>query len=146
MSANAYRGDASVSLDSETAIGPQNYADDTTDIDGTGVDLTPSENQYHGVRFHVHTNNGNASDDLTFTVQESSDDGSSDAYSDLSDADGNTITGQITSASGSIQIDVLGNLKHEQFLRLKLKSGDATLGGASVDVAATATKLGKKYS
>mgnify|MGYP006428703247 CR=1 FL=1 len=142
---NAARGDIGALVDLKPAIRPQNYADDTADLDGTGVDTAPQGQEYNGATFHVQTNNGNASDDFTFTVQESSDDGSSDTYADLTDADGNAITGQITGVDGSIEINVLGNIPHEKHLKLKLKNADATIGGTSTDISATATLGGKKF-
>lgn len=144
--ANAGRGDIGSLTDPKSAIRPQTYADDTIDLNGTNVDTAPDGQEYNGVVFHVQTNNGDASDDFTFTVQESSDDGASDSYSDLSDSDSNTITGQITGNTGNVEINVPGNLAHEKHLRLTLKSADATLGGADTDIAATATLGGKKFA
>lgn len=126
-----------------TAVDAQTYSDDSTDINGNGVDLVPGDNLFESVVFSVNKNNGNASDDLTFTLQESSDDGSSDAYEDVTDADGNKLTVQVTGASATSELDVT-NVEHERYLRLKLKSADATLGGSNSDVTATAAKGGAK--
>jgi hypothetical protein len=142
---NARRGDIEGLIDPATSINEQ-YTDDTTDIDGAGVDTAPQGQEYNGVSFFVDNENGNASDDLTFTVQESSDDGASDSYADLTDKDGNTVTGQVTGADSSVHISLTNAPKHERYLRVKLKSGDATLGGASSDVTAVALRGAKKVA
>lgn len=142
---NARRGDIEGLIDPSTSINEQ-YTDDTSDIDGAGVDTAPQGQEYNGVSFFIDNENGNASDDLTFTIQESSDDGASDAYADLTDKNGNTVTGQVTGADSEVHVSLTDAPKHERYLRAKLKSGDATLGGASSDVTVVALRGAKKFA
>lgn len=120
-----------------SAIDPQNNADATSDVDGNSIDRQ-SHNMPLRALFYVSHNNAQSGDSFDYTLQESSD---NSTWSDVSGVTFDTISDDPTD---DVQhVDLTGR---ERYIRLKLKSADATLDGASVDIQATCVLGGAKES
>lgn len=132
--------DIGAELESQPAILAQTYSDDTADVTGEWIDTRSNKNLFHSFVFALEKNSGDSGDDLTFKVEHSSTDDASN-NSNLTDVFGSEFTLNLTGAKASGEIDV-SNVKTKRYIRVKLNSGDATLGGADTDLGGFCIKGG----
>lgn len=115
----------------------------TSNQDGQSTVDTKGYNDAELVLSIGDIDSGDGDETYTVKVLESSDDGSSDAYSVAKDADGNDLSWSIsTSSTSSVVNKQIGSLdKHERYLRVDVETGGTT---PSIDIAGVIA-LGRAY-
>jgi len=112
-------------IDQQVIVNEQASA--TGDITSESIDTQ----DYDSCVFILDQSNGTAGDNFPFSVQESSDDGSSDAYADVSGLSDLDVTG----AEGEGTVAVICQ-ETERYLQVKSDSGEQTLS-STLDLAIT---------
>ena len=132
-------------LEFDSSILAEEYAG-TADVDGDGANFNPdgTNQQFLSGAAYCLVSGGTEDDEIVFVLQDSSDDGDSDDFTDITDQDGERFEVTVVAdgdGEGEGRID-LTNAQFERYVRVIVDDDASDLEGADADVHAVLVKGG----